>query len=191
MNNSNTSSPDDWENDDWETPIFQDKVKPFPGRDPHGEMFWPNYQDRRRKRLAQNQLQSLGNKVIPFVRPMSFLGLTLWVLQQPFLVPPREIAAMSQIIGLPNAVWNGDVPDNSQNPQSFWIQKISPWAIERSSSKNSWETSLGSINLSESQLVETVLLVDHVAKTPSLWTKPDLYLDATDPGTLYCFNKNI
>jgi len=190
MNNSNTNSPDDWEGDEWEGPIFQEKVKPFPGRDPHGEMFWPSYQNRRRKRIAQTQLQRLGDTIIPFVRPISFLGLTLWIIQQPLSSPPREILSMSQIIGFDTAVWNASIPDDSQNPQSRWLQEISPWEIEPSSSKNSWDTSLGSINLPESQLVETVLLVDHVAKTPSLWTKPDLYLDATDPGSLYCFKKN-
>jgi len=96
---------------------------------------------------------------------------------------------MSQIIGFNHAVWQNTESTLSQNPQIQWVQEISPWPIQFSPAKNSWDTALGSINLHESQLIETIVLVDHVAKTPSLWTKPNLYLDAQDPGSLYFYTK--
>jgi len=188
VNISNTNSPEDWE-EGWEAPIFQEEAKPFPGRDPHGEMFWPNYQERRRKRIAQIQLQRIGDIIVPFVRPISFLGLTLWMLKQPLASPPKIVPPMSQIIGFNHAIWQNTESTLSQNPQIQWVQEISPWPIQFSPARNSWDTALGSINLHESQLIETIVLVDHVAKTPSLWTKPNLYLDAQDPGSLYFYTK--
>nr|YP_010231253.1 hypothetical protein LV918_pgp013 [Nephroselmis pyriformis]QSV37322.1 hypothetical protein [Nephroselmis pyriformis] len=118
-------------------------------------------------------MKSFSESLFLFLRALSLLGFCGWILQIPPPCPRPSVAI--------------DTPGTTQ--QILWIRRISPWAI-RPIEPESWETPLGTwSSLEVSQMVETLLVLDHLAATPSLWAEPHLYLDAREPGAIYGSNQ--
>jgi hypothetical protein len=172
---------DEWPEEPGEHPIFQKAVPPFPGRDPYGASFWPDYQERKRKRLLRSYVRALGRAILPLLAPLTLLGFSLWLVRVPnsFRAGDAEwrLRPVSQIQNVPETCFHAS--------QGTWLGSFSPWQV-CSGRASGWTTPLGDFStIMDSQLVETVLVVDHVASTPPLWQNFNLYLDAPDPGTLY------